>query len=218
MSRPAEPTRLTADGRHPVLVPQDWDRLISPAEWSLGPDGLPFRRAGRVLVLTAAGDALLLSGHDAADPSHSWLFTPGGGIQAGEDARVAAARELAEESGIVVDATSLEGPVARRDAVFRFATVTCRQDESFFLLRLRGRVKIDRQGWTDVERDVVDAIGWWTPGELDAAAEAGREIYPSAIPALVRTLCRGWDGRPLDFTEASDAGLLAQIGAAASGS
>ncbi len=80
---PAAGTGLTPDGRHPTLVPEDWDRHVDPGEWGLGPGGLPFRRAARVLVLTADGLALLMTGHDVADPAHSWVFTPGGGIQPG---------------------------------------------------------------------------------------------------------------------------------------
>ena len=152
--------------------------------------GLPFRRAARVLVLTADGLALLMTGHDVTDPAHSWVFTPGGGIQPGETDRQAAARELAEESGIVVDPADLEGPVARRDAVFRFATVTCRQDEVFFLLRLRGPLALEQAGWTQLERDAVDSISWWTPAELDAARRTGWEIYPSAITKIGRASCR----------------------------
>ena len=210
---PAAGTGLTPDGRHPTLVPEDWDRHVDPGEWGLGPGGLPFRRAARVLVLTADGLALLMTGHDVADPAHSWVFTPGGGIQPGETDRQAAARELAEESGIVVDPADLEGPVARRDAVFRFATVTCRQDEVFFLLRLRGPLALERAGWTQLERDAVDSISWWTPAELDAARRTGWEIYPSAVPGLVGSLRAGWDGRPLDLTEPPDAELLAQVAA-----
>jgi len=206
--------RLTPDGRHPVLVPEDWDRHVDPREWTLGPDGLPFRRAARVLALTVDGMALLLTGHDVADPSHCWIFTPGGGIRPGETDRQAAARELAEESGIEVDPVALEGPVAQRDAVFRFATVACRQDESFFLLRLPGPLTLERAGWTELERDAVDSISWWTPAELDAAWSAGREIYPSAMPRLVHILRAGWDGTPLDLTEPADAALLTQIGGA----
>ncbi len=103
--------------------------------------------------------------------------------------------------------------MARRDAVFRFATVTCRQDEVFFLLRLRGPLALERAGWTQLERDAVDSISWWTPAELDAARRTGWEIYPSAVPGLVGSLRAGWDGRPLDLTEPPDAELLAQVSA-----
>ena len=124
------------DGRHPVLVPEDWDQHLDAAEWSLGEDGLPFRTAARVLAVTQDGEVLLLVGHDAADPDHNWVFTPGGGLRSGEDPRAGAVRELVEESGIEVAPADLEGPIAHREAIFRFASVTCRQDEIFFLLHL----------------------------------------------------------------------------------
>ena len=95
-------TGRLVDGRHPVLVPDDWDQHLDAGEWSLGEDGLPFRTAGRVLAVTQDGEVLLLVGHDAADPDHSWVFTPGGGLHSGEDPRAGAVRELVEESGIEV--------------------------------------------------------------------------------------------------------------------
>ena len=82
-----------------MLVPKDWDQHLDSSEWSLGDDGLPFRTAARVLVVTRDADMLLLVGHDAANPDHTWVFTPGGGLRPGEDPRAGAVRELAEESG-----------------------------------------------------------------------------------------------------------------------
>ena len=97
-----------------MLVPEDWDQHLDSSEWSLGDDGLPFRTAARVLVVTRDADMLLLVGHDAANPDHTWVFTPGGGLRPGEDPRAGAVRELAEESGIDVAPVDLEGPVAHR--------------------------------------------------------------------------------------------------------
>ncbi|EHM94939.1 hypothetical protein HMPREF0975_01052 [Actinomyces sp. oral taxon 849 str. F0330] len=208
---PAVPGRLTSDGRHPVLVPEDWDQYLNASEWSLGGDGLPFRTAARVLVVTRKADMLLLVGHDAADPDHTWVFTPGGGLRPGEDPRAGAVRELAEESGIDVAPSDLEGPVAHREAVFRFATVTCRQDEIFFLLRLPARCPVDRESWTDLERDVVDSIAWWSPHDLRVAQESGREIYPVRLPALAEELAAGWSGEPIDFTDPMDADILTEL-------
>ena len=199
------------DGRHPVLVPEDWDQHLDAAEWSLGEDGLPFRTAGRVLAVTQDGEVLLLVGHDAADPDHNWVFTPGGGLRSGEDPRAGAVRELVEESGIEVAPADLEGPVAHREAIFRFASVTCRQDELFFLLRLPTRCPVGKEGWTDLERDVVDSISWWSPHDLRVAQERGREIYPVRLPEIVEDLASGWNGRRLDLTDPVDQEVLAEL-------
>ena len=107
-----EPASGHLDSRHPVPVPEDWAQYLDASEWSLGDDGLPFRRAARVLVVTRDADVLLLAGHDAADPDHDWVFTPGGGLRSGEVPRVGAVRELAEESGIAVAPADLDCPVA----------------------------------------------------------------------------------------------------------
>ena len=194
-----------------MLVPEDWDQHLDSSEWRLGDDGLPFRTAARVLVVTRDADILLLVGHDAANPDHTWVFTPGGGLRPGEDPRAGAVRELAEESGIDVAPSDLEGPVAHREAVFRFATVTCRQDEIFFLLRLPARCPVDRESWTDLERDVVDSIAWWSPHDLRVAQESGREIYPVRLPALAEELAAGWSGEPIDFTDPMDADILTEL-------
>ena len=214
--RPADDTgggstgRLV-DGRHPVLVPEDWDRHLDGTEWSLGRDGLPFRTAARVLVVTQDGEVLLLEGHDAADPSHSWIFTPGGGLRSGEEPRAGAVRELVEESGIQVAPDDMEGPIAHREAVFRFASVTCRQDEIFFLLHLPTRRPVRKDGWTSLERDVVDSISWWNVEQLKVAQEQGREIYPVRLPEIVGELASGWDGRRLDLTDPVDQEVLAEL-------
>ena len=199
------------DGRHPVLVPEDWDQHLDATEWSLGDDGLPFRTAARVLAVTQDGEVLLLVGHDAADPDHNWVFTPGGGLRSGEDPRAGAVRELVEESGIEVAPADLEGPVAHREAIFRFASVTCRQDEIFFLLRLPTRRPVGKEGWTDLERDVVDSISWWSPHDLRVAQERGREIYPVRLPEIVEDLASGWNGRRLDLTDPVDHEVLAEL-------
>ena len=194
------PPVLTRDGRDASRVPADWAELLDPDEWRLNEEGLPARRAARVIVLRRrpVPAILLVVGHDFSAADRSWGFTPGGGLLAGESPPEGAARELAEETGITVDAASLIGPVIDRSSRFRFNLVTCRQDELFYLLHLDGVAgagdDLDRSGWTELERQVLDSLRWWPLDELDAAAAAGMTVYPAVLPALARELLSGWDG------------------------
>ena len=194
------PPVLTRDGRDASRVPADWAELIDPDEWRLNDEGLPARRAARVIALRRrpVPAILLVVGHDFSAADRSWGFTPGGGLLAGESPPEGAARELAEETGITVDAASLIGPVIDRSSRFRFNLVTCRQDELFYLLHLDGVAgagdDLDRSGWTELERQVLDSLRWWPLDELDAAAAAGMTVYPAVLPALARELLSGWDG------------------------
>src|SRR5699024_11926419 len=90
LSRTGWPSAAGDDLRVSNLGP-DWQRL---------PDGTAYRRAARVVVFDAEGRVLLARGHDADQLDRTWWFTIGGGIEPGETPRAAAARALAEESGL----------------------------------------------------------------------------------------------------------------------
>ncbi len=169
-------------------------------EWEPGPDGLPFRAAARVILLDPVDRVLLLRGHDAGETTRSWWFTVGGGLARGEDPRTGAVRELHEETGLRIGPEDLQGPVLTRSAVFDFARVTCRQDEEFFLARVRD-TRLSMDGWTDLEQEVVDELRWWELDELDAAVAAGTVVYPGVLPSLVRRLAGGWDGTTAHVVE-----------------
>ena len=208
-------TGLADDGRDPRRVPEGWRELVDPDEWTLNHEGLPARRAARVIVLRGApAPAVLLAvGHDFADARRSWAFTPGGGLVPGETPVQGAMRELAEETGIRLTGSDLQGPVVERSAYLAFDLVTCRQDELFYLARLDAELaaradavrgqdgQMDRSGWTPLERDVLDSLRWWPLDELDAAVEAGLTVYPRCLPALARRLLHGWDGTVLAIRE-----------------
>ncbi len=163
-------------------------------DWVLGDDGLYFRRGARVLLLDDADRILLARGHDVDQPERSWWFTVGGGVDPGESDRDAALREVHEETGIRLDPGALVGPVYTRSAIFDFYRQHCRQDEVLYLARTDGttaRGELSRDGWTDVEHDVVDEMRWWS---LDDLRGVRIEVFPESLADLVAPLLGGWDG------------------------
>ena len=147
------------------------------------------RRGARVLVVDRDGQVLLLRGSDPARPEGpTWWFTPGGGVDAGEDDAEAARRELLEETGH--RAGDLGDPVWRRVVEFPFLGRRYRQSEVFFLLEV-DRFAVDTGGHSAIEREAVLGHRWWPLADLAASAET---VYPSSLAAGLATLLR--DGRP----------------------
>jgi hypothetical protein len=50
---------------------------------------------------------------------------------------------------------------------------------------------LSREGWTDLELDVLDELRWW---ELDALRRVTEEVFPLGLADLVRGLLPRWDG------------------------
>jgi 8-oxo-dGTP pyrophosphatase MutT (NUDIX family) len=110
----------------------------------------------------------------------AWVF-PGGAVDADEDHRAAAAREVEEETGI-----TLAGPEALV-AFARWITppeITIRFDTYFFLAEAPAgaEVKIDGQ-------EIVDAR-WFEPGRALQGAEAGDLLMVFPTIKNLETLAR----------------------------
>ncbi len=160
-------------------------------DWKPGPDGIPFRRGSRVILLDDNDRVLLARGHDAHQPDRSWWYLVGGGVDEGETAAQAAVREVFEEAGLRIAETDLIGPVYERSATFKFFFETVRQDEVIYLARIKNPGEINTEGWTEIERNFMDELRWWHLNDLRQVAPT---MYPEQLVSLVEALLPGWDG------------------------
>ena len=168
-------------------------------EWIPDEDGVPSRQAARLVLFDSEGRVLLVKGHDTHDLDHQWWFTPGGGLAPGEEPLAGAVRETNEETDLQVNPALVAGPVAHRNAEFRFANITVRQEELFFLAWLdEPAPPLRHSGLTDLEKQTLDEFRWCTLDEVQDLARS-ETVYPNALPDLLRRWRAGWDGELLEL-------------------
>lgn len=143
------------------------------------------RRAARVLLLDEDGCVLLVNCLDpAGDSPGTWWNTPGGGVDPGESAQQAGARELAEETGLVVAAEDLGPVVHERVSEFWFGGVHVRSEEEYLLLRLP-RFEPVPTSFSPLEVASVIGWRWWS---LDDLRGTSQTCYPAELPGLLVSL------------------------------
>jgi len=149
------------------------------------------RPTARVLVI-GPGDSLLLLGYRAASGRAGtvhWI-APGGGIQPGEAAADAAARELREEVGIAVRPAALGPVVAYSTGQWSADGKIFDAHDSYFHVYVSD-TRVDSSGQEDLERSLIVGHRWWTPDELAGHQE---RITPVGLAGLMCSLLA--DGPP----------------------
>lgn len=151
------------------------------------------RQAARVLLIHE--NAVLLIEVVPATSAAFWL-TPGGALDRGETARHAAARELREETGIVVAPASLLGPVWRRVNHFEWDGELIHQRDDYFVARHDGITEAVLNNVDAVEAATNRSLRWWSIEELVAARA---ELFvPASLANDLRLLLHGPPETPQD--------------------
>ncbi len=150
------------------------------------------RRAVRVLVLDEQDRMLLFLDSDLGlDPVTHWWVTPGGGVDPGESDLEAAVRELWEETGLVVDAGDLDGPLLTRLVVHGYSDKVVDQTEVFYVVRVPA-FEVDTTAHTEEEQLTVADIRWWSLADL---ATTGDDVWPRDVLAVLELAHRPHEWR-----------------------
>ena len=183
-----------------ATLPSYFEIVERPHALAHGAHGVPnHRTSARVVLLDESGAVLLLCGSDPANPAFRdgaaprWWFTVGGEVGNGERLVAAAARELAEETGLRVAPSDMIGPVWRRDEVFEF-NGTLIESEEFYLVHRTRRFDPSVAGRTELERNYIHGARWCDATDIAELTAAGEQVYPRQLGELLPAANRLADG------------------------
>ena len=145
------------------------------------------RTSARVVLLDAEGSVLLLCGSDPAITDGTapwWWFTVGGQILPGEPLAEAAARELAEETGLQVGPERMLGPVWRRESQIDFNGAVMLSEEFYFVHRTP-RFDPAVAGRTELEMRYIHEHRWCDAAAIAGLEGAGQRVYPRQLAELL---------------------------------
>ncbi|MEU5259725.1 NUDIX domain-containing protein [Amycolatopsis sp. NPDC021455] len=144
----------------------------------------PALRVGaRVLLLNPADEVLLIHARDPDNPDHHWWELPGGGQAPGEKLEDTARREVAEETGLVVD--QIGRKLWTRESRFTYRGREHHRLDHVYLARVDTTAPRTATRYTDNERAGLIERRWWSSAKLTDCAD---KLLPAELPGLLQTI------------------------------
>ncbi len=140
----------------------------------------------RVLLIGPDKRILLIRFHDARlNFGSAFWATVGGGLDPGESVTDGALREIAEETGLR-DVTL--GPVVWKDDVVIQVDGAPVMFRETYIVAFAKTTDLTFDGWTELEREVIQDMRWWTVPEIAAVTE---QVYPELLAEWLPDILEG---------------------------
>ncbi|MGH3300316.1 MAG: NUDIX domain-containing protein [Streptosporangiaceae bacterium] len=147
------------------------------------------RSCVRIVLRDRDGLILLLRAELASRAAGHWWELPGGGIEAGEGYAEAAAREIAEETGLVISPAEVGPPRWRRSATWAARGIRRLQHEVVVGVDLDASTPlVTAGGRTAEEREEYTGSHWW---QLPDVLSSSERFYPGRLRELLPAFLAG---------------------------
>ena len=144
----------------------------------------PALRVGaRVLLLNSNDEVLLIHARDPDDPDHHWWELPGGGQDPGEKLEDTARREIAEETGLILD--EIGRKLWTRESRFTYRGCAHHRLDHVYLARTDHDAPQVALRHTANERAGLIERRWWSAAALSTCRD---KVLPAELPDLLQDL------------------------------